>query len=167
MFRKTHLPSRGHPSRSSSVSAFLRLGDIRLRAIRLRAIRLGGIRLGSIRLRGHPSRLHPSQGASVSVPSVSGASVSGASVSGTSVSETVTAPTNDTSGYPSDEKPLKTEGPSVLALRLSDIRLCLPSVPSVSETSLSAFRLGGIRLGSILQFKSSKSTLSSTTGQIN
>ena len=61
----------------SSVSAFLRLGDIRLGHIRLGDIRLGHIRLGDIRLmgirlglppsrvhpsRGHPSRRHPSRG---------------------------------------------------------------------------------------------------------
>ena len=51
----------------SSVSAFLRLGDIRLGHIRLGDIRLGHIRLGDIRLRGirlglPPSRVHPSQG---------------------------------------------------------------------------------------------------------
>ena len=51
----------------SSVSAFLRLGDIRLGHIRLGDIRLGHIRLGDIRLRGirlglPPSRVHPSRG---------------------------------------------------------------------------------------------------------
>ena len=50
-------PSRGHPSRCSSVSAFLRLG-----AIRLRDIRLGDIRLCFPPSRGHPSRHHPSGG---------------------------------------------------------------------------------------------------------
>ena len=45
----THLPSRGHPTRSSSFSVFFRLGGIRLSDIRLRNIRLRGIRLGGRR----------------------------------------------------------------------------------------------------------------------
>ena len=94
-------PSQGHPSQGHPS----RLHPSQGHPSRLHQSQ--GIRLSSIRLRGHPS-----QGASVSVPSVSGASlsrasVSGASVSGTSVSETVTAPTNDTNGYPSVRKTLR------------------------------------------------------------
>ena len=73
----TYLPLQGHPSRSSSVSAILRLGNIRLRAIRLwghpsqghpsrrhpsRGHRLRGIRLSHPPSRGHPSMGHPSSG---------------------------------------------------------------------------------------------------------
>ena len=137
--------------------------------------RLGDIRLGLSPSRPSSDAGTSASGTSVSAPSVSApsgsgisvsgcvrlggsvskASVSAPSVSGTSVSETATTQMNGK------------EGPFVLDLRLREIRLCLQSVQSVSETSLSVFRLGEIRLGSRHQFKSSKYTLSSTTGQIN
>ena len=79
---KTHLQRRENLSRSSSVSAFLRLSAIRLDAIR----------------RGHPSRGHPSGS------SISGASVSGASVSGTSVFETGKDKTNAQTDVPEIER---------------------------------------------------------------
>ena len=114
-------PSRGRPSRCSSVSAFLCLGAIRLRDIRLGAIRLGDIRLGGIRLgfpqsRGHPSRL---------------SSVSGASVSGASVFETTKVQTNGTDGYPGDGKTWRRRVHpfqlSVSGASASTFRLCHPS----------------------------------------